>query len=169
MPRSLLGSVLHLILIASCMLPLIAAAIPEQTSIENRAKELDKQIICPVCPGETLHQSQATLAKQMRALVREQLASGKGEEEILEYFVSVYGQSVLASPPKEGGWLLAWLIPGLGMIITLTIGFFALKSMQRPRKIATNVDVLKPPKSYLTLVDDEINSITDGMDQGYIK
>ena len=72
------------------------------SQIEARAQALDKQLLCPVCLGETLDQSQAPLAKQMRQILRDRLAVGQSEEEILDYFVSLYSESVLAAPLKSG-------------------------------------------------------------------
>ena len=108
----------------------------EQASLEVRALNLDQQLICPVCPGETLHQSQVTLAKQMKKIIRDRLADGESEDAILDYFVSVYGESILASPPKRGFWLIAWVIPFIALALGAIIVVLALKSLKRPTSIA---------------------------------
>ena len=57
-----------------------------ELTIEERAQALDKQLICPICPTETLDQSQVQLAKQMKDMVRERLNGGASEKEILDLF-----------------------------------------------------------------------------------
>ena len=104
--------------------------------LEATATALDKQIICPVCPGETLNQSQATLAKQMRAIVRERLAAGQSPDEITAYFVSVYGPSVLAQPPTSGVALAVWLVPPVALAIGIAVLVLALRSMRRTNAAA---------------------------------
>ena len=83
-----------------------------QDDLERRAQRLDRTLICPLCPSETIDQSQVLLAAQMRAQVRERLAEGWSEEEIRQYFVDRYGERVLAAPPREGfHWLvLFWVV-----------------------------------------------------------
>ncbi len=111
---------------------------PELTpEIEAAATQLDKQIMCPVCPSETLNQSQATLAKQMRLIVRERLAAGQTPQEITAYFVSVYGPSVLAEPPASGVGLAVWIVPPAGLAVGIAVLALALRSMRRPRALGT--------------------------------
>ena len=70
-------------------------------TIEERAQGLDKQLICPICPTETIDQSQVQLAKQMKNIVRERLNEGASEQEILDFFVSRYGEDVLAAAKQH--------------------------------------------------------------------
>ena len=58
---------------------LIAACSSEQRTVEERGNALDKQLICPICPGETIDQAQVQIAKDMRKIVREKLAAGEAE------------------------------------------------------------------------------------------
>ena len=84
--------------------------------------------MCPVCPAETLDQSQSELAKQMKSVIREQLSDGKTDKEIINYFVLRYGEEVLSSPPKTGSNLVAWITPVIILIlITLVISIKLLK------------------------------------------
>jgi cytochrome c-type biogenesis protein CcmH len=101
-------------------------------SQEQRALALDKQLICPVCPGETLNQSRATLAQQMRAILRDRLAAGQSEEDITAYFVSVYGESVLASPPRSGSSLLVWVVPPIALLLGFSGVIIVIRSLRTP-------------------------------------
>ena len=136
------------------------AAAQERLDIEERARTLDQQLICPVCPGETLHQSQATLAEQMRRIIRERLAEGQSEGEILDYFVSVYGDSVLAAPPRRGFGLVAWLVPPLALIAGGIVVLYTLRVLRASPVPAANPEVPAAGRAdlerYLRLVDQEM-------------
>ena len=67
---------------------------------ESHAQSIDQQIMCPVCPAETIDQAQVPIAKQMRKIVREQLAGGASEAEILSFFADRYGQAIIGAPPQ---------------------------------------------------------------------
>ena len=73
-----------------------------EPSLEERAQTLNKELMCPVCPSETIDQSQVELAKQMRAIVRERLEEGESEQEIKDFFVDRYGDNVLARATHKG-------------------------------------------------------------------
>ena len=74
---------------------------------ESQAQGIDRMIMCPVCPAETIDQAQVEISFQMRAIVREMLSEGKDRDEILEFFVDRYGKDILAAPPKTGFNLVA--------------------------------------------------------------
>ena len=85
----------------------IAAAQSGETGAsydEAKAQEIDRMLMCPVCPAQTIDQTEVPLAKQMRAQVRELLASGATRDEVLAWFSAPerYGPSVLAEPPRSG-------------------------------------------------------------------
>ena len=88
--------------------------------------------MCPVCPAQTIDQTEVTLAQQMRAQVRELLAGGASRAETLEWFRERYGPGIVAEPPRSGFNLIAWLAPGAVVIIGLAGGVLALRAMRRP-------------------------------------
>ncbi len=98
---------------------------------QAEAQAIDRMLMCPVCPGETIDQSQVELARQMRLRVREMLAQGAGRQEVLAFFVERYGVEVLAAPPKSGFNLVAWLFPALAVPVALAAGLLALRAMRR--------------------------------------
>ena len=102
-------------------------------TLEEQAQRIDKSLMCPVCPGETLDQSQVEAAKQMRAIVREKLAAGESRQQILDFFVARFGQDVLAAPPKEGFNLLAWVVPGVALATFGTVLLLVLRAMRSRR------------------------------------
>ena len=112
-----------------------------------------------MCPGESIYDSQASLAKQMRDILRERLAAGQSEQEILDYFVSVYGQSVLADPPKEGFTLVIWVVPPLALAFGVAAAVAAVRTMRRRQAVPAGPApaVVAPEElaGYLRLVDQE--------------
>lgn len=108
-------------------------------AMEQRAQALNKSIMCPVCPGESIDQSQVALAVQMRGVVDEKLAEGWSDERIRQFFVERYGPSVLLQPPTQGVSLLAWVLPPTGLAAAIAIFVFALRRMRRkPEEASTN-------------------------------
>ena len=128
---------------------------------EKEAQSIDRMLMCPVCPAESIDQAQVELARQMREQVRLLLAQGQSREEVLDYFVQRYGKQVLAAPPFAGISLLAWVIPIGSVLLGIGAGFVILRSMsRRPREspVAGNPEELEP---YLEAVDRGL-SLEDG-------
>ncbi len=85
---------------------------PERTQLlDEKAQDIYRSLMCPICPGQTIEQSQNELSAQMRALIREKLEQGQSKGEILQFFVERYGEAILAAPAKSGFSLIAWLAP----------------------------------------------------------
>ena len=101
--------------------------------LERRAHELNKTIMCPLCPGESIDQSQNPLSAQMRAIVAEKLAEGWSDDQIREFFAERYGQSVLMEPPREGFGLTAWIVPPAAFALALAALLIALRRMSSSR------------------------------------
>ena len=142
------------------MLALIVGACGggEPASLEERAQSIDRSLICPVCPGETIDQAQVELAYQMRALVREKLGQGLDRERILRFFADRYGDDVLAAPPKSGANLAAWIVPPVGVAGGAVVLLLVLRSMWRSDRGREESDL--PPEQdlqpYLSEVDREL-------------
>ncbi len=89
-------------------------------ALEARARVLSKDLRCVVCQNQSIDDSDAPLARDLRIVVREQLTLGRSDDQILDYVVQRYGQFVLLKPPVEGDTLPLWLGPfavlGLGGI-----------------------------------------------------
>ena len=99
----------------------------ELPTLEARAQEINKTVMCPVCPGESIDQSQHPRAKDMRGVVGEKLAEGSTNDEIRDFFVERYGQSVLLEPPREGLNWLVWVVPPLGVLAAALALYFVLR------------------------------------------
>ena len=113
---------------------LAAACSSSERTVEERAQSLYRQLMCPICPGETIDQSQVQVAKDMRLIVREKLEAGETEDEIKAYFVDAYKDSdlsILASPPASGFNLLIWIVPPIGLAGALGALYLVLREMSR--------------------------------------
>ena len=115
-------------------------------TLEKEAQAIDKMIMCPVCPAETIDQAQVEISFQMRAVVRELLAEGRTRDEVLDYFVDRYGADILAAPPKSGSNLVAWILPIVGVAAGLVGVFFVIRAMTgSQRRPAATVAVQATP------------------------
>lgn len=108
-------------------------------TLEARAQEINKTVMCPVCPGESIDQSQHPRAKAMRGVVDEKLGEGLTNDEIRRFFVERYGPSVLLEPPREGLNWLVWVVPPFGVLVAALVLFLVLRLAVRssPRTAGT--------------------------------
>ncbi|WP_315719308.1 MULTISPECIES: cytochrome c-type biogenesis protein [unclassified Bradyrhizobium] len=78
---------------------------------EQRARALSRELRCMVCQNQSIDDSDAPLARDLRLLVRERLAAGDSDNQVLDFLVARYGQFVLLKPRFERQTLLLWLLP----------------------------------------------------------
>lgn len=93
-----------------------------QSSLEERLYKLNRELMCPVCEGLTLEQSQSGIAIDMREEIKKMIIQGMTDEEIKTYYVEKYpGVNMLATPPASGFNLLMWIIPIIFGLFGITI------------------------------------------------
>jgi cytochrome c-type biogenesis protein CcmH len=97
----------------------------------KREVELAKQLRCLVCQNETIADSRAGLAVDLRNKLREQMAAGKSDEEIIAFMTERYGDFVLYRPPLKATTVLLWVGPFLLLAIGLAIGWRAVRARAR--------------------------------------
>ncbi len=95
-------------------------------TLDQRAHDVAAQLQCPVCNGESVADSPSAIALEMRAIIRQKLAAGASEQEVLDYFEQRYGPGILESPPKQGFTSLIWIAPILmflaGLVLVGSVG-----------------------------------------------
>ena len=91
-------------------------------ALEERAREISAGLRCLVCQNQSIDDSDAPLARDLRLLVRQRLEAGDSDDSVRDYLVARYGDFILLKPPFEAGTLLLWLTPA----IVLLIGGFVL-------------------------------------------
>lgn len=104
----------------------------EEQALSPKALEISNELNCPVCEGQSVRDSNAQLARDMRRTVQDMLDEGYTEQEIRDYFVDRYGVGILREPPKSGFFMTLWWAPVIGVGIgALVLGTFIT---QRKRK-----------------------------------
>ena len=97
---------------------------------EARARDLSRELRCMVCQSQSIDDSEAPLARDLRLLVRERIAAGDSDSQVMDFLVARYGEFVLLKPRFEPQTLLLWLVPPL----VLVGGGLALWMQQRRRR-----------------------------------
>ncbi|MEX0838871.1 MAG: cytochrome c-type biogenesis protein [Parvibaculum sp.] len=97
---------------------------------EARARAISKELRCLVCQNQSIDDSDAALARDLRAVVRDRIRAGDTDAEVFEFIVARYGQFVLMTPPFTPATWLLWLAPGLVLVIG---GGIALLVLRRAR------------------------------------
>lgn len=105
----------------------VLIATPPQRTLDQRVYDVGSQLKCPVCQNESVADSSAAIAEQMRLVIRQQLQSGKSEQQVLQYFAVHYGNQILLTPPQQGFNLLAWLMPVAMLLIGLALVSFVAR------------------------------------------
>ena len=152
------GHLAALLLIAALLVVLAACGSDTAPTLDEQARSIDRSLICPVCPGETIDQAQVALAGQMRTIVRERLAEGMTRDEVLQFFVERYGDSVLAAPPKEGFNLIAWIVPIVAVVAGAVAVVLVVLAMRRNTPASVDGESYSEDglEEYLAIVDREI-------------
>ena len=102
---------------------------------EQRVINLNAVLMCPVCPGESIDQSQNEIAMNMRTIVKDFVEDGRSEDEIKDYFVKRYGPVILLEPAGSGISLYAWIIPPVGLGFAFIIVVIAINMMRRRQNV----------------------------------
>lgn len=122
----------------------------EDPALEARARDVSKHLRCVQCQNETIDESDAQIARDMRVLVRQKITAGDSNEEILDYMVSRYGDYVLLRPRFQTNTIILWL----GPFAVLLIGGWIVA-----RRMRTAVNTA----SALPLSEDERAAVEDLM------
>ncbi|WP_313197242.1 cytochrome c-type biogenesis protein CcmH [Rhizobium sp.] len=107
-------------------------------ALEHRARQISAQLRCMVCQNQSIDDSNAELAKDLRVLVRQRLTDGDTDKQVVDYVVSRYGEFVLLNPRLSGKTIILWSMP-IGLLIA---GIFALVIFVRSRPARRSSEVL---------------------------
>lgn len=101
--------VLTLVLLATPVVAVQPDEMLADPALEARAREISRDIRCPVCQGETIDDSNAPISRDLRLIIRERIVAGDTDAEVVDYIVDRYGEGVLFKPPAQGVNLVLWL------------------------------------------------------------
>jgi cytochrome c-type biogenesis protein CcmH len=129
-PSFLVASAILLAVVIVWGVTAIRAAQPQ--TLDQHVNALASQLQCPACNGESVADSSAVVAQEMRAVIRGKVLAGEPDQQILAYFQQRYGDTILESPPTQGFTVLIWLGPP----IALLAGVFIVFSVARSWRVA---------------------------------
>ena len=108
------------------------AVAQDDPALEKRVRDLSSELRCLVCQNQTLADSNAPLAVDLRNQVREQLKGGKSERDVIDFLVARYGDFVLYRPPLQANTVLLWLGPFLLLVAGLALLVWRLRRRRVP-------------------------------------
>jgi cytochrome c-type biogenesis protein CcmH len=110
--------------------------------LEQRARDLSREIRCVVCQSQAVSDSDADIARELRAMIREQIAVGKSDQEIRDFLVARYGDFVLFDPPFKASTYVLWIGP-FAILVLAAIGvalFFRRRAEEPAHPRALSAD-----------------------------
>jgi cytochrome c-type biogenesis protein CcmH len=142
---------LHLVIVALALVvsPSAHAVQPDEilanSALEARARTLSKELRCMVCQNQSIDDSDAPLARDLRVLVRERLQAGDSDRQVIDYLVARYGEFVLLKPRFSWHTALLWLGPA-AILLVGALGLFAAARRYRHAKgtVGANGSTLTP-------------------------
>lgn len=138
---ALLAAPLFAPLLTSVAPPAALALQPDEIlddpALEARAREISKELRCLVCQNQSIDDSDATLARDLRILVRDRLKAGDSDSEAVDFIVERYGDFVLLRPPFKNSTLILWIGPG----VIFLIGIIGVTLWHRRRRVAVAAPV----------------------------
>lgn len=111
----------------------------DDPALEERARAISAELRCPVCQNESIDESNATLARDLRILLRERLVAGDTDDEVKDYLVTRYGEFVLLTPTLTGANWVLWLAAPAMFLLALGIGWAAIR--RRPAAVDDQLSV----------------------------
>lgn len=148
MIRTVISALMMLFLMAGHSYAVLPDEVLKDAVLEQRARNLSSQLRCMVCQNQSIDDSDAELARDLRVLVRERISQGDSDQAVMDYVVSRYGEFVLLKPKFNLRNAVLWLIP----VILILCGAIAILIYARTRpSIATTKK----------LTDDEEKKVND--------
>ncbi len=128
---------------------------------DDDVNAIAKKLYCPVCPNTPLDVCETKACQDWRQQIRDQLAAGWNEQQIIDYFVAQYGERVLAEPQRRGFTSLVWVLPVVSVLLGLAIVWQVLKSWRasRARQAAAALAAPKIAPDVLARIEQELQRI----------
>ena len=127
---------------------------------DDEVNRIAKQLYCPVCPNTPLDVCETKACQDWRAQIRDQLAGGWTEEQIISYFVDQYGERVLAEPRRSGFTSLVWILPILAVGLGLTVALQVVRTWRRGSKGAAAAEpVAELPAETVARLEQELREL----------
>ena len=126
--------------------------------LESRAREISQHLRCVVCQNQSIDDSSAPLAHDLRILVRDRLSAGDSDAQALNFIVARYGNFVLLRPPMQLDTLLLWYGPLIFLILAGLAFVRALRRQQQPPSAETAAELTPDERRRLEALTNEGNA-----------
>ena len=126
------------------------------SALEARARALSKTLRCMVCQNQSIDDSNAPLARDLRLLLRERLKAGESDAEVRDFLVSRYGEFVLLEPRLSAHTVLLWALPALGLALG---GITFLLASRRKNRISENPLSLEEKQRLARLLGSDVKKM----------
>jgi len=103
----------------------------ENQEQEQKARKISKNVRCMICQNQSIDESDAPLAKDLRILIREKIKDGYNDDEIYKFLTERYGDFILLKPPFKLNTLLLWILPFIFFVIGIFLIFFHNKKSRK--------------------------------------
>src|SRR4051812_15566492 len=144
---STLPRLLATVFVAMALLSVLAQ-VAFADPLDDGVRRVGKLLQCPICAGASVADSPSDLAGQMRGVIRVKLQAGESDQQIVDYFIERYGDSVLIEPPRRGISLLVWLAPVIMLIVGGVLLWRLLRSWIGPRTANATAPLGRPTPAY---------------------
>lgn len=104
-------------------------------ALEERARDISKGLRCLVCRNESIDDSDAPLARDMRLLVRERLVEGDSDQQVVDFIVERYGEYVLLRPTTEGANIFLWAAGPLMLLLAAGMGYGYIRNRAKAKDV----------------------------------
>jgi cytochrome c-type biogenesis protein CcmH len=144
--------------ISILMLAMITVVPSRAATLEEQARVIEGKLIAPCCWTQPVSQHYSQAAEEIRQGIRQMLAAGKSEQQILDYYVGQYGERILASPRARGFNLLAYILPWVFLVAaSAVVVLFLRRWTKRPlAQTAPDTPDFAPEGSYMERVEREL-------------
>ena len=156
--------VLSLLTIAASFFAVAVVYAQEGYPTDDDVNRVAKQLYCPVCPNTPLDVCETKACQDWRAQIKDQLAAGWTDDQVIQYFVEQYGERVLAEPRRSGFTSFVWLLPVVSIVIGLVVVAQVLRGWKTkraapvvPAKPAPAADI---PPEVLERLEEELRKVS---------
>ena len=156
--RRVIVTFLYTIAVSAASLAVQPDEVLKDPVLESRARDLSRELRCMVCQNQSIDDSEAPLARDLRLLVRERLTKGDSDGQVIDFLVARYGEFVLLKPRFEWQTLLLWGLPPAVLMVGIVALFVQIRRRNRAvaelppltaeerRKLSTLVDGATPER-----------------------
>ncbi|MFN2321439.1 MAG: cytochrome c-type biogenesis protein CcmH [Trueperaceae bacterium] len=132
---------LGLLVVTLLLGALASLAWAQDDALDPEVFSIGKELRCPTCVSESVSESSAAIAREMRVIIQDQLNEGRTRREILAFFQERYGDWILLSPPARGILLIVWILPALAVLVGAVL---LVRLVRRWRRAADEVPEVDP-------------------------